>query len=190
MDICHNCRPPPWREACTQELEKVEGKLAFSHTYILSGHRNLMTDICIKDYPLKNIFKPCYPKIKPDWNTLLWRVCFLEALAERQHSYFIPFNLGGFFLTLLSKEVLPSHESICLFLVLQFKPPRKRQLSACTHHQDVYKTQKVNTPWRGKAARRKVHLVIYHKLVKSLSISGHFCAWWLAERWTLSLEDG
>lgn len=66
MDICHNCGPPPRREAHTQAELEVEGKLAFSPTHILSGHINLLTDICIKDYPLKIIFKPCYPKIKPN----------------------------------------------------------------------------------------------------------------------------
>jgi len=90
MDICHNCKPPPRSEAHTQaEPEKVEGKLDFFHTPILSSHRNLVTDICIQDYPLKTIFTLCYPKIKPNWIILLWRVCFLEALAERQHSYLI-----------------------------------------------------------------------------------------------------
>lgn len=189
MDICHNCRPPPWREACTQELEKVEGKLAFSHTYILSGHRNLMTDICIKDYPLKTIFKPCYPKIKPDWNTLLWRVCFIEALAERQHSYFIPFNLGVF--------SHPSFERCCHLMNLSvsfwsFSLSLLESGSYLSAHiiRMSTKPRKLTHLGGGKAARRKVHLVIYHKLVKSLSISGHFCAWWLAERWTLSLEDG
>lgn len=168
--------------------ESCKGQLAFSHTHILSGNRNLMTDTCIKDNPLKTIFKPCYPKIKPNWNILLWRVCFLKALAERQHSYLIWFRC--FSSSFFQKRFCHLMNLSCLFLVLQFKHPLKWQQSVCTLHRDFHRTRKVNTPWRGKAARRKVHLVISHKLVKSLSASGHFCARWLAERWTLSLEDG